>query len=375
MKSADAVLFEELKTASGHLVGLMTLNVPKAMNAVDLAMVDLIDERIEGWNQNPQVVAIVMRGAGDKAFCAGGDIRQLYDSMMCEDEDQRYQYADDFFRGEYAKNYRLHQVTKPLIAWGHGFVMGGGLGLFIAANHRIGTESLRLAWPEVRIGLYPDVAATYYLSRLPFPAGHWMGLSGSHVNAADSKQLQLTQYGVHSERWQEMVDGLLQQNWGDNRACNHQLVRTLLTELDLQSTEVMPDSQLAESEADLAAIFACDDLSEIAQRMKSHKAKSRWVKQGQKNFLKACPATARLIMDQIHRGVNMSLKEVVSWELTLAYQAVRHPDFCEGVRAMVVDKDLKPKWKHKHVDTVPDAWLDELRKNPWGGEEHPYKDL
>lgn len=375
MKSADAVLFEELKTTSGHIVALMTLNVPQAMNAVDLAMVDLIDERIESWNRDPSVVAIVMRGAGDKAFCAGGDIRQLYDSMMCDDEEVRYQYADDFFRGEYAKNYRLHQVTKPLIAWGHGFVMGGGLGLFIAANHRIGTESLRLAWPEVRIGLYPDVAASYYLSRLPFPAGHWMGLSGSHVNATDSKQLALTQYGIQSDSWQPLLDALLQQDWQDSRACNHQRVRSLLTELDQASSDAMPGSEFDEAKADLEAIFACDNLSDIAARMKSHKAKSRWVKQGQKNFLKACPATATLVMDQIHRGAAMSLKEVVSWELTLAYQAVRHPDFREGVRAMVVDKDLKPKWQHKHVDQVPDSWMDELRRNPWLPGEHPYQDL
>lgn len=126
---SDAVLFEELASGSDYKIALMTLNVPEAMNAVDLDMVNMIDEQIEHWNQDNSIAAIIMRGAGEKAFCAGGDIRKLYDSMTHSDESQRLQYADAFFAGEYAKNYRLHQITKPLIAWGHGFVMGGGIRL------------------------------------------------------------------------------------------------------------------------------------------------------------------------------------------------------------------------------------------------------
>ena len=372
---SDAVLFEELASGSDYKIALMTLNVPEAMNAVDLDMVNLIDEQVERWNQDNSIAAIIMRGAGEKAFCAGGDIRKLYDSMTHSDESQRLQYADAFFAGEYAKNYRLHQITKPLIAWGHGFVMGGGLGLFIAANHRVGSECLKLAWPEVRIGLYPDVAASYYLSRLPYPAGHWMGLSGSHMNTTDSKKLKLIQYAISHGRWQSMLDALLQQNWSDNRAVNHQQVRAVLNQLDGDSSEAMPASQLDEISTDLEFLFSTPELEDIAERMKQHKTKNKWLKQGLDNFKKACPATAHLIMQQIEQGAQMSLKEVVSWELTLAYQAVRHPDFSEGVRAMVIDKDYKPKWQHKTVKDVPPEWLKQLTTNPWSEGNHPYSEL
>lgn len=373
--SNDAVLFDELSAGADFKLGLMTLNVPAAMNAVDLDMVNLIDDGIRRWNEDPQIAAIIMRGAGDKAFCAGGDIRKLYTSMTCDDERQRLQYADDFFRGEYAKNYRLHQITKPLIAWGHGFVMGGGLGLFIAANHRVGSECLKLAWPEVRIGLYPDVAASYYLSRLPYPAGHWMGLTGSHMNTTDCKQLGLIQYALEHNRWQDFIQRMQQAHWCTNKAVNHQQVRQLLTELDSASAGQMPVSDMQAVAAELDEIFASDDIADICVRLKQHKSRNKWLKQGQQNFKKACPATVHLIMEQIRRGATMSLKEVVSWELILAYQAVRHPDFSEGVRAMVVDKDYKPKWQHKSVAAVPDSWLKQLMTSPWPADQHPYREL
>lgn len=373
--SPDAVLFEEIDSGSGYKLALMTLNVPEAMNAVDLDMVNLIDGQIEQWNQDNSIAAIIMCGAGEKAFCAGGNILKLYDSMINSDEDQRLQYADAFFKGEYAKNYRLHQVTKPLIAWGHGFVMGGGLGLFIAANHRVGSECLKLAWPEVRIGLYPDVAASYYLSRLPYPVGHWMGLSGSHMNTTDSKKLKLIQYAISHTCWQTMIDTLLQQNWSNNRAVNHQHVRAVLNKMDADSVENMPASQLDDIAPDLEYVFSDTDLKSIAARMRQYKTENQWLKQGLDNFEKACPATAHLIMRQIAQGPHMSLREVVSWELTLAYQAVRHPDFCEGIRAMVVDKDYKPVWQHKTVNDVPAEWVKQLTTNPWAKGNHPYSEL
>jgi len=372
---SDRVIFEELASESDYKLGLMTLNVPAAMNAVDLEMVNLIDEGIERWNQDPKIAAIIMRGAGDKAFCAGGDIRKLYDSMTCDDASQRLHYADAFFHGEYAKNYRLHQITKPLIAWGHGFVMGGGLGLYIAANHKVGTECLKLAWPEIRIGLYPDVAASYYLSRLPYPAGHWMGLTGSHMNTTDSKALGLLQYAISHDYWQTFVDAMTAMRWHDNKAMNHQQVRQLLNRLDQDSEDSMPESQLQKVQAELSMLFASDELADIEQQMKQLKSRNPWLKQGIQNFRKGCPTTAHIIMEQIRRGRVMSLKEVVSWELTLAYQAVRHPDFAEGVRAMVIDKDLKPKWKYKRLNAVPQDWIRQLTSSPWTVDEHPYRDI
>lgn len=368
------VIFRTLATRSGHKLGLLTLNAPAAMNAVDLDMVNRIDRQLKRWDANDDVVAVIMRGAGDKAFSAGGDIRKLYDSMVAEG-DEKYQYADQFFSGEYGKNYRVHLFNKPLIAWGNGFVMGGGLGLFIGANHRVGTETLKLAWPEVRIGLFPDVAATWYLSHLPFPAGHWMALTGMHMNAVDCRELKLTQYALAHSQFDELKALLKGASWTSNNAENHHLVRDCLHRLEADCPLGLPDSELHHAEDDIHALLSDRELSNIAQRFADYQGNNDWVKRGIQQFQAGCPATACLIMEQLERGQYMSLKEAVQWELILAYQAVRHPDFAEGIRAMVVDKDFKPAWAHASVHEVPASWLEELMHSPWPRDKHPLKDL
>ncbi|MBT11016.1 MAG: enoyl-CoA hydratase [Oceanospirillaceae bacterium] len=380
MTTTKPVLCRTRPTRSGHKIGVLTLNAEAAMNAVDLTMVNMIDRQLQRWQDDSRVVAVVMRGAGDKAFCAGGDIRKLYDSMTQQGKKQ-YQYADDFFRGEYSKNYRVHLFNKPLIAWGNGFVMGGGLGLFVGASHRVGTESLKLAWPEVRIGLFPDVAASWYLSRLPYPVGHWMALSGSHMNAVDCKSLKLTQYSLRHDQYESLLKQLRSAPWGTNRAENHRTVRGLLramepdVDADSAAAGGFAGSKLAPATEALNEMFSSPELDDIAVRFDQYKGDNAWLRQGIDHFRRGCPATARLIMEQLRRGAQMSLREVVQWELVLAWQAVRHPDFAEGIRAMVIDKDFRPRWQHASVADVPEHWTDALMTSPWKASEHPLADL
>jgi enoyl-CoA hydratase/carnithine racemase len=393
-----AVLAEEVLSHDGlHRIGIMTLNSAKTMNAVDLEMVNLIDDILARWQADDGIVAMVMCGAGDKAFCAGGDIRQLYNSMQAEGG-EHLKYADAFFHGEYSKNYRVHRFGKPLIAWGHGFVMGGGLGLFIGASHKVGTETLKLAWPEIRIGLFPDVAGSYYLSRLPFPLGHWMALTGSQMNAVDCKQAGLVDYCVPNSELGGLIEQLRHQPWQENKAMNNQYVRQLLTAVELQSdvqspvdtTEksLFPASKLQDNEADIERLFSvltqqhfislADNtfaLKAIAATINSIESDNAWFNQGRDNFNAGCPATAHLIMRQLQLGKNMTLKEVVKWELILALQSVRHPDFAEGIRAMVVDKDFQPNWQHCSVEAVPEEWVEALLTPLWPEAEHPFEQL
>ena len=391
-----SVLAEEVLSHDGqYRIGIMTLNSASTMNAVDLEMVNLIDDILARWQADDGIVAMVMCGAGDKAFSAGGDIRQLYSSMQAEG-DEHLKYADAFFHGEYSKNYRVHLFGKPLIAWGHGFVMGGGLGLFIGASHRVGTETLKLAWPEIRIGLFPDVAGSYYLSRLPFPLGHWMALTGSQMNAVDCKQVGLIDYCVPNNELSRLVEQLRQQPWQENKAMNNQHVRRLLTRFEKQSEMVsseapeplFPKSKLNENQKDIKQLFASmsqqrftsladnkSALSYIAERLNAIDSDNAWFNQGRDNFNAGCPATAHLIMRQLQLGKNMTLKEVVQWELILALQSVRHPDFCEGIRAMVVDKDFQPIWQHCSVNDVPQTWVEAMLVPLWPVGEHPFDRL
>lgn len=383
-----AVLAEEITSHDGkYRIGIMTLNSAKTMNAVDLEMVNLIDDILARWQNDDGIVAMVMCGAGEKAFCAGGDIRQLYDSMNSKGG-EHLEYADAFFHGEYSKNYRVHRFGKPLIAWGHGFVMGGGLGLFIGASHKVGTETLKLAWPEIRIGLFPDVAGSYYLSRLPFPLGHWMALSGSQMNAVDCKQAGLVNYCVPNNELSSLIEQLRHQPWQDNKAMNNQYVRELLTRFEEQHETEFPTSNLSDNQEIIEKIFApmseqhfislSDNtiaLKGIATRINEVESDHAWFNQGRDNFNAGCPATAHLIMRQLQLGQNMTLKEVVKWELILALQSVRHPDFAEGIRAMVVDKDFQPKWQHSSIEDVPDEWVEELLTAPWEEGKHPFDTL
>lgn len=393
-KGADVtVLAEEILSHDGlHRIGVMTLNSAKTMNAVDLNMVNLIDDVLARWQADDGIVAMIMHGAGDKAFSAGGDIRQLYNSMQVEG-DEHLKYADAFFTGEYSKNYRVHRFGKPLIAWGHGFVMGGGLGLFIGASHRVGTETLKLAWPEIRIGLFPDVAGSYYLSRLPFPLGHWMALTGSQMNAIDCKKAGLINYCVANNKLDHLIDQLLHQPWQNNKAMNNQYVRQLLTQFEQQSDaeqsrSSFPESMLEGNEEQIKQLFSgmpdqaftpfADNkqaLKWVAERINKIDSDNVWFNQGRDNFNSGCPATAHLIMRQLQLGKNMTLKEVVKWELILAMQSVRHPDFSEGIRAMVVDKDFKPNWQHGSVADVPEDWMEGLLTPLWSVDEHPFDQL
>ena len=380
----DALILEEeiLSQDGKSKIGIMTLNSAKTMNAVDLEMVNLIDEVLIKWQNDDDVVAMVMHGAGDKAFCAGGDIRKLYDSMVTED-DAHLKYADDFFTGEYGKNYRVHRFGKPIIAWGHGFVMGGGLGLFIGASHKVGTETLKLAWPEIRIGLFPDVAGSYYLSRLSFPLGHWMALTGSQMNAVDCKDAGLVNYCLGNDEFAKVIEQLRQQPWQSNKAMNNQYVRDLLRSLEEQTNVRFPESCYETNKADIANLFShahdVVDITENKQVLETVSTKfaqveseNSWFIQGRDNFYAGCPATAHLIMQQLLLGQNMTLKEVVQWELVMALQSVRHPDFAEGIRAMVIDKDFKPNWQHKSVAEVPVDWIKGLLKPLWAEGEHPF---
>lgn len=372
MAQLPTIVSETVDTACGHKLGILTLNAPQAMNAIDLDMADALDQQFKLWQQDHKVIAVFMQGAGSKAFSAGGDIRKLYHSMQAQGEEHLH-YGDAFFRSEYRKNFHVHYFNKPLIAWGHGFVMGGGLGLYIAANHRVAGEDLKLAWPEIRIGLFPDVGATWWLSRLPKPIGHWMALSGSHMNASDCQQLKLVHYRIKNDHKAHIIEQLRQLPWSKNLAANHLLVRRLLQQQ--QTPEAFADSELNTARAVLKRFFKGSTLTDIDQAFKAYRGHNPWLQQGIQNYLGGCPATAHIIMRQLEQGAHLSYKQTVQWELEMAYQALRHPDFAEGIRALVMDKDFTPKWQHADIHSVPKAWVDEMCQFPWPHNQHPFADL
>ncbi|MAD21828.1 MAG: enoyl-CoA hydratase, partial [Halomonas sp.] len=189
----SCVLFEEHTTQDGHVIGEITLNAERSLNALTLEMIEEILPRLNQWQSDERVVAVLLDSAGEKAFCAGGDVVNLYKAIQGEGAAD---FPERFFENEYRLDYQLHTFPKPVICWGNGIVMGGGMGLLSGSSHRIVTETSRLAMPEVTIGLYPDVGASWFLNRLPGGAGRFLAMTGGQINAPDAVHLGLADRAI-----------------------------------------------------------------------------------------------------------------------------------------------------------------------------------
>src|SRR5690606_15192614 len=189
-------------------IGIATLNVPRALNALSLEMIDLLKMQLDDWQQDARIAAVWLDAEGDKAFCAGGDVVRLYQSMVDTPTGERNHYAEAFFGREYQLDYLLHTYGKPVICWGHGIVMGGGLGLMSGCSHRVVTEKSRIAMPEITIGLHPDVGGSWFLSRMPGRTGLFLGLTGANINAADALYIGLADRAIGSGLKAQVFDAL-----------------------------------------------------------------------------------------------------------------------------------------------------------------------
>jgi len=218
---SQPVLFEELATQNGRRIGVATLASEKTLNALSLDMVHLLTPQLRQWARDPEIAMVLLQAQGEKAFCAGGDLQKIYTSMRehhaspARDDIRGNQYAAEFFEHEYRLDYEIHTYPKPILCWGHGIVMGGGIGLMAGCSHRVVTERSRLAMPEITIGLYPDVGGSWFLSRTPGKLGAFLALTGALMNAEDAKFTGLADYRVAHADKQKVIDALLLQNWGD----------------------------------------------------------------------------------------------------------------------------------------------------------------
>jgi len=371
------VLFEEKLTVNGMVIGVATLNAPKALNALSLEMLELLSEKLSDWEQDDKVVCVLLQGAGDKAFCAGGDIRKLYQSIL-ENPQGPNTYAENFFSVEYRLDYAIHRYSKPLICWGHGFVIGGGLGLMAGAAYRVVTETSHISMPEIGIGLYPDVGASWFLTRMPGRTGLFVGLSACKLNAADALFAGLADRFISSDKKKVLEQALLAADWqseskSQHQSLNHQIVSALLKELESQSDKSNLESKLSHNIDLINTLCDFDDLAAISHAIRSHESDDSWFIKAQAKLEGGCPATAHLIQEQIKRAKYLSLAEVFQMEFIMAMQCCFHPDFPEGVRALLIDKDHQPKWQHSSIASVPPSYIDAHFESQ--GINHPLADL
>ena len=366
----NPVLFEEVATQHGHLLGTVTLNSEKTLNSLTLDMVELMLARLQQWQTDTNIAAVFIQGAGEKAFCAGGDVQALRKSSI-ENPGGPCDYAETFFAREYRLDYFLHNFGKPIIVWGHGIVMGGGLGIFAGCSHRIATERTRIAMPEVTIALFPDVGGSYFLNRMPGHCGRFLALSAASINGADSVYAGIADYTIRHEDKSHVIEQLQALDWSAQTLSDD--LASLLNGFQQQSSAEMPAGNLHTHQAIIDQLCAGDDVETIVQRFAQLETEDKWLERAKSGLAGGSPLAVKWIFRQLQLSQGASLKAVFQQEILLATNIVRHTEFAEGVRALLIDKDQKPNWQYAQLSDVTEDIIAPFFQAPW--PQNPLRDL
>jgi enoyl-CoA hydratase/carnithine racemase len=340
-------------------------------------MIDECHQVLKQWKTDGKIKCVFLQGAGNKAFCAGGDVRKLRASII----EQRSALAPDavppvsveYFVQEYQLDYEVHRYPKPIVVWADGIVMGGGIGLSAGASHRVATEKSRFAMPEITIGLYPDVGGTWFLNRMPAGFGLYIGMTGTRLDANDGLYLGLVDCIANSDSKGILLNELTKANWQQDKQKNSALITAILK--DIGATRKSGTSA-AEAHSDFVAGFQnVSSVSEFRDRLLSARHQDEWIDNGIKTFEDGSPSSIYITFEQLRRGRNFGLEEVFRSELNLSVQCTVHPDFAEGVRALLVDKDKAPKWHPAALQEITKSWVESYFTPLWKEGENPLKHL
>jgi len=338
--SSDEIIFER----RGGL-GIVRLNRPKALNTLSLGMYRRFAPQLVAWGDDPNVHAIVVMGEGGRAFCAGGDVRAIYDARQTSGG-----ASTDFFREEYSLIAHVHRFPKPYIALMDGIVMGGGAGISVNGSHRVATEKTLFAMPEVQIGLFPDVGASRFLNLCPGRLGLYLALTGRRINAADTLYGKFATHHVPSDRLPALVDALATLSWraGEARA---QLDATLT-----RFASAADASTLATIQQDIDRIFAASSVEAIVAALA--RETTAWAKEAHAAMIRASPSSLKITFQQLALGRGMNVEAALALEYRLTQHVLAANDFFEGIRATLVDKDNAPRWRPDSLASVTQNSVD-----------------
>ena len=374
MPDTDLVLVKELKAENGSKIGHITLNSEETLNSLTLSMVDIIHSQLSEWEKEKNIVAVILEGAGDKAFCAGGDIRALYESMV-QNPGGPNPFAEAFFEREYRLDYKIHKYSKPIICWVDGITMGGGVGLMLGCDYRFSTERTRFAMPEIGVGLFPDVGFTYFIDKLPKNIGLYLMLTATQLNAADTQLVGLTNNYISVTAKDSFTKAITELDWSDDLQKNYEILDLCIKNFKEKplSKEGFPESQLESRLESVQALMSADNLVDITKNILTNSTQDEWFKRGIKGLVNGCPTSAHIIWEQCNFEKSKNLKEVFKFELDLAIQVTRHPDFTEGIRAAIIEKDNQPQWSYADINNLPRGWIEEHLEPAWN--KNPLDDL
>ena len=321
---------------------IVTLNRPRALNALTFAMSRALYDGFARWQADPAVHAVLIKGAGERAFCAGGDLRWLYEVLST----QGVEPALEFYALEYPMNARLHHFTKPYIALLDGVTMGGGVGVSVHGSHRVVTERTVFAMPETGIGLFPDVGATYVLPRLRGALGMYLGLTGARLRPADCVWAQIGSCHVPAERLDALEDALAR---ADLAGDAHGAVDRVLACFQTPSGP----APLAEDIGRIDSCYGGKDLGVVLRALGNET--SGWGERQLEQLSTKSPTSLAVTFRQLHEGAVLDFDDAMRLEYRLVPRFLAGHDFREGVRALIIDKDDRPDWRPSRLEEVSPA--------------------
>jgi enoyl-CoA hydratase len=321
--------------------GRITLNRPQALNALTHEMCLGIEAALDGWAQDDAVRVVVIDGAAGRAFCSGGDIAELYRTGSAGDFD----YGSRFWRDEYRLDAKLARYDKPIVSFLHGFTMGGGVGIGCHARRRIVGETSRIAMPECGIGLVPDVGGSLLLARAPGRVGEYMGLTGAQMGPADAIFAGFADHFIPEEAWPTLLAELVD---GRDFAVLEDAARE------------PPEGRLAGTQAEIDVLFAGEGAAEVVEALDA--AGTELAREAHTAILRNAPLSVSCAFDLIQcvRRVD-TIEAALEQEYRFTSRAMEHGDFLEGIRAMIVDKDRTPQWRHARIGDVPAREMERMR--------------
>eukprot|EP01017_Pseudomicrothorax_dubius_P020250 TRINITY_DN22154_c0_g1_i1.p1 TRINITY_DN22154_c0_g1~~TRINITY_DN22154_c0_g1_i1.p1 ORF type:complete len:384 (+),score=120.09 TRINITY_DN22154_c0_g1_i1:120-1271(+) len=333
------VLFETQKN-----VQKVILNRPKALNALDIPTLEVLLSKLRTeWRENQQIKALLFTGAGGKAFCAGGDIKTLYDAKISGDP-TKMKVLDEFFHREFLTDYGMSKLKPFQICFYDGIVMGGGVGISSQCRYRIATETSMYAMPEAKIGLFTDIGASYFLPRLRGRLGLWLGLTGARLRGEELVKVGVADYFVPREHLPLLEKALIEEI---NPSTDDKQLKTIITRYTKAVPPEYPNEKLVDE------LFKGETLQEIVTRIEQRRGESDFIEAMAKSISEASPISLRIIFEQYRRGKQLkSFREGLVSDFRVMQHFMAGRDFFEGVRCTLIDKKDKPNWTYKSIDQI-----------------------
>ncbi|MGC9418441.1 MAG: enoyl-CoA hydratase/isomerase family protein [Rhodovulum sp.] len=328
--------------------GRITLNRPKALNALTYEMCLAIEAALDQWRQDDAVALVLMDAAGDRAFCAGGDIAVMYETGTRGD----FAYGQKFWRDEYRMNAKIAEYPKPVVSLMQGFTMGGGVGVGCHGSHRVVGETSQVAMPECGIGLVPDVGGSLILARAPGRLGEYLGTTGRRMGPGDAIHAGFADHFLPEARWPDLIAELVAT--GDPRSVERAAVSA-------------PAGELRNLQPTVDRLFAAETLHGVIDALRADG--SSFAEDTLNRLSRGSPLAIASAIEMQHRlAPDSTIREALALEYRFTHRAPEHSDFLEGIRAAIIDKDKSPAWRHPDLTSVPQADVSDMLA-PLGNDE------